>query len=112
MLKSASVMLCSLSFKSVSEDLGGVPSYFICPILQVSHTFYLVNVIFLLTVMFGNWYVILRKDVHFQAFFCVKSLKDGSHLISIKFILNVCFPFIIIKSFQTKLVDFLHRQHL
>ncbi|KAM0890436.1 hypothetical protein ACQ4PT_027065 [Festuca glaucescens] len=33
-LKSASVMLCSLSFKSVSEDLGGVPSYFICPILQ------------------------------------------------------------------------------
>ncbi|XP_062199347.1 U-box domain-containing protein 33-like isoform X5 [Phragmites australis] len=34
MLKSASVTLCSLSFKSVSEDLGGVPSYFICPILQ------------------------------------------------------------------------------
>ncbi|KAJ1289029.1 hypothetical protein BS78_02G134600 [Paspalum vaginatum] len=34
MLKSASAMLCSLSFKSVSEDLGGVPSYFICPILQ------------------------------------------------------------------------------
>ncbi|CAM0912623.1 unnamed protein product [Alopecurus aequalis] len=34
MLKSASVMLCSLSFKSVSEGLGGVPSYFICPILQ------------------------------------------------------------------------------
>uniref|UniRef100_A0A0A9ESJ6 RING-type E3 ubiquitin transferase n=1 Tax=Arundo donax TaxID=35708 RepID=A0A0A9ESJ6_ARUDO len=34
MLKSGSVMLCSLSFKSVSEDLGGVPSYFICPILQ------------------------------------------------------------------------------
>ncbi|KAF8675246.1 hypothetical protein HU200_047919 [Digitaria exilis] len=34
MFKSASVMLCSLSFKSVSEDLGGVPSYFICPILQ------------------------------------------------------------------------------
>ncbi|KAL6656519.1 hypothetical protein ACP70R_007345 [Stipagrostis hirtigluma subsp. patula] len=34
MLKSASVMLCSLSFKSVPEDLGGVPSYFICPILQ------------------------------------------------------------------------------
>ncbi|KAM0888573.1 hypothetical protein ACQ4PT_028265 [Festuca glaucescens] len=33
-LKSASIMLCSLSFKSVSEDLGGVPSYFICPILQ------------------------------------------------------------------------------
>ncbi|TKW31971.1 hypothetical protein SEVIR_2G140900v4 [Setaria viridis] len=34
MYRSASVMLCSLSFKSVSEDLGGVPSYFICPILQ------------------------------------------------------------------------------
>lgn len=34
MLKSASVMLYSLSFKSVSEDLGSVPSYFICPILQ------------------------------------------------------------------------------
>jgi len=34
MFKSASMMLCSLSFKSVSEDLGGVPSYFICPILQ------------------------------------------------------------------------------
>ncbi|PVH63897.1 hypothetical protein PAHAL_2G133900 [Panicum hallii] len=34
MFKSASTMLCSLSFKSVSEDLGGVPSYFICPILQ------------------------------------------------------------------------------
>ncbi|KAM0858777.1 hypothetical protein ACQ4PT_047617 [Festuca glaucescens] len=34
MLKSASIMLCSLSFKSVSEDLGDVPSYFICPILQ------------------------------------------------------------------------------
>lgn len=34
MLKCASVMLRSLSFKSVSEDLGGVPSYFICPILQ------------------------------------------------------------------------------
>ncbi|CAN6223286.1 unnamed protein product [Urochloa humidicola] len=34
MFKSASVMLCSLSFKSISEDLGGVPSYFICPILQ------------------------------------------------------------------------------
>ncbi|CAN6203854.1 unnamed protein product [Urochloa humidicola] len=34
MFKSASVMLCSLSFKSVSEYLGGVPSYFICPILQ------------------------------------------------------------------------------
>ncbi|CAN6214032.1 unnamed protein product [Urochloa humidicola] len=34
MFKSASVMICSLSFKSVSEDLGGVPSYFICPILQ------------------------------------------------------------------------------
>ncbi|KAF8753209.1 hypothetical protein HU200_011656 [Digitaria exilis] len=34
MFKSASVMLCSLSFKSVSEDLGDVPSYFICPILQ------------------------------------------------------------------------------
>ncbi|KAK1677391.1 hypothetical protein QYE76_038251 [Lolium multiflorum] len=33
-LKSTSIMLCSLSFKSVSEDLGGVPSYFICPILQ------------------------------------------------------------------------------
>jgi serine/threonine protein kinase len=46
MLKSASVKLCSLSFKSVSEDLGGVPSYFICPILQVSHTFHLVSIIF------------------------------------------------------------------
>ncbi|CAL5075479.1 unnamed protein product [Urochloa decumbens] len=34
MFKSASVMIYSLSFKSVSEDLGGVPSYFICPILQ------------------------------------------------------------------------------
>ncbi|EMS46585.1 U-box domain-containing protein 33 [Triticum urartu] len=34
MLKPASIMLCSLSFKSVSEDLGGVPPYFICPILQ------------------------------------------------------------------------------
>ncbi|XP_024318687.1 U-box domain-containing protein 33 isoform X1 [Brachypodium distachyon] len=34
MLQSASTRLCSLSFKSVSEDLGGVPSYFICPILQ------------------------------------------------------------------------------
>ncbi|XP_039807948.1 U-box domain-containing protein 33-like isoform X2 [Panicum virgatum] len=34
MFKYASTMLCSLSFKSVSEDLGGVPSYFICPILQ------------------------------------------------------------------------------
>ncbi|CAL5090321.1 unnamed protein product [Urochloa decumbens] len=34
MFKSASVMICSLSFKSVSEDLGGVPSYFICPIVQ------------------------------------------------------------------------------
>ncbi|TVU10590.1 hypothetical protein EJB05_44132 [Eragrostis curvula] len=34
MLKSASVTLYSLSFKSVSEDLVGVPSYFICPILQ------------------------------------------------------------------------------
>jgi hypothetical protein len=38
MCRSASAMLCSLSFKSVSEDLGGVPSYFICPILQVSFT--------------------------------------------------------------------------
>jgi len=38
MLNSASTMLCSLSFKSVSEDLGGVPSYFICPIVQVTHT--------------------------------------------------------------------------
>jgi serine/threonine protein kinase len=46
-LKSTSIMLCSLSFKSVSEDLGGVPSYFICPILQVSHKFYLVSIIFL-----------------------------------------------------------------
>nr|BAD46228.1 putative serine/threonine protein kinase [Oryza sativa Japonica Group] len=34
MLRSASSMLCSLSFKSVSEDFGNVPSYFICPIQQ------------------------------------------------------------------------------
>uniref|UniRef100_A0A453PSV2 RING-type E3 ubiquitin transferase n=1 Tax=Aegilops tauschii subsp. strangulata TaxID=200361 RepID=A0A453PSV2_AEGTS len=34
MLKSSSIMSCSLSFKSVSEDLGGVPPYFICPILS------------------------------------------------------------------------------
>ncbi|XP_006661003.1 U-box domain-containing protein 33-like isoform X2 [Oryza brachyantha] len=34
MLRSASSMLCSLSFKSVSEDYGNVPSYFICPIQQ------------------------------------------------------------------------------
>ena len=45
MFKPASMMLCSLSFKSVSEDLGGVPSYFICPILQVSSTFCIVNII-------------------------------------------------------------------
>lgn len=35
MMKSASLGLASLSFRSVSEDGRGIPSYFICPILQV-----------------------------------------------------------------------------
>ncbi|XP_020113001.1 U-box domain-containing protein 33-like [Ananas comosus] len=34
MMKSASLGLASLSFRSVSEDGRGIPSYFICPILQ------------------------------------------------------------------------------